>query len=236
MSDESQNETEQETAETEQAAPEEQQEGESAPAAKSEHVAKPKPAAKEPEPSSSPTHTPTAAERFRNAVGAPTAGDDQEIEIWEGGYSPKAMVGNWVVCGAVTVAVIALLIYVAWFQQFWLWLIGATALVWVYFGLLLTYRKMSVHYRLTNQRFFHERGVLWRRTDRIEVIDMDDISYEQGPFERIFGVGTIKIDSSDKSHPQLVLPGIARVREIAGKIDQARRTERVRRGLHIANI
>jgi len=40
-------------------------------------------------------------------------------------------------------------------------------------GLLLVYRRMGVHYRLTNLRFFHERGVLTRVTDRIEVIDMD---------------------------------------------------------------
>jgi hypothetical protein len=40
--------------------------------------------------------------------------------------------------------------------------------------------------------------------------------------------------SSDKSDPELVLRGITPVAEVADKIDDVRRKERRRRGLHIA--
>jgi hypothetical protein len=52
----------------------------------------------------------------------------------------------------------------------------------------------------------------------------------------VLGVGTIRITSSDRTHPQLVLRGIESVREVSGLIDSARRKERVRRGLHIESV
>ena len=46
-------------------------------------------------------------------------------------------------------------------------------------------------------------------------------------------MGTIKIMSSDCTHPELFLEGIDRVAHVAGLIDEARRAERLRRGLFI---
>ena len=79
-------------------------------------------------------------------------------------------------------------------------------------------------------------GILSRRTDRIELIDIDDVSYVQGIIQRVLGVGSIKISSSDRSHPELTMIGIDQVEKIADMIDDARRLERRRRGLHIEAI
>jgi hypothetical protein len=65
---------------------------------------------------------------------------------------------------------------------------------------------------------------------------MDDITFEQKLLERFMGVGTIRISSSDRTHPELYLKGIQDVRRVAGLIDDTRRSERRRRGLHIENI
>jgi hypothetical protein len=73
-------------------------------------------------------------------------------------------------------------------------------------------------------------------TDRIEVIDVDDVSCEQGIVERMLGVGTIRIQSSDRTHPELSLLGIENVRQVAELIDDTRRKERQRRGLHIEAV
>jgi len=70
----------------------------------------------------------------------------------------------------------------------------------------------------------------------MEVIDIDDISTEQKLWERIFDVGTIVISSTDRSDPVVVMPGIARVDEISSLIDDARRDERMRRGIHVESI
>jgi uncharacterized membrane protein YdbT with pleckstrin-like domain len=98
---------------------------------------------------------------------------------------------------------------------------------------VLLYRKWSVAYRLTNQRFVHRRGLLAIRTDRIETIDIDDVAFTQGIIERMMGVGTIRLTSTDRSDPELILRGIEKVQEVASLMDGARRKERVRRGLHI---
>jgi len=103
-------------------------------------------------------------------------------------------------------------------------------------GLYVMYVKLSVHYKLTSQRFVHQVGLLNRVTDRIEVIDVDDVAFSQGLFQRLVGVGTIKIMSSDCSHSELFIEGIDQVAHVAGLIDDACRAERRRRGLFIEAV
>jgi membrane protein YdbS with pleckstrin-like domain len=172
--------------------------------------------------------------RFRSA-GRRSHDDDQELELWEGGYSPKAMIGSWIGAGFVSILLLAVAIYYN-NGSLWFGALGGMALLWTALALTLAYRKMSVHYRLTNQRFFHQKGILRRQTDRIEVIDMDDITWQQGLIERMLGVGTIRITSSDRTDPELVIRGIDDVQRVAAAIDKARRDERVRRGLHIESV
>ena len=167
------------------------------------------------------------------AAGRQGLADEPGEELWRGQFSSKAMFGSWVLCGVVTVAL--LVVGAIWVRDvnYWLALLGLIAALWIYHLLLLYYRQLSIRYRLTNHRFIHEKGVLRKVTDRIEVIEMEDVTFEQGPFERLTGVGTIHVVSSDRSHPELTVRGIEDVRHVAGLLDTARRQERVRRGLHI---
>jgi len=163
--------------------------------------------------------------------------DEPEKELWKGTYSNKAMIGAWLACGLVSVALLAIGVWLMhWIPWVWWVVLVVVLLIWPYHYLLLKYRRLSVRYRLTSQRFFHEVGILRRVTDRIEVIDMDDITFEQKLLERLVGVGTIRITSSDRSHPLLMLRGIERVKKVAEMMDDARRAERIRRGLHIEQI
>jgi membrane protein YdbS with pleckstrin-like domain len=163
--------------------------------------------------------------------------DEAEQTIWEGGYSPKAMIGAWVLSGILTVAlVVGGIILAEGDGRIWAGIAAAVVLLWVVQLARLAYRRLSIHYRLTTQRFFHESGILRRVTDRIETIDMDDITAEQGLFERLVGVGSIHIVSSDRTHPDLTLHGIDNVKEIAHQLDDMRRKERMRRGLHIEQV
>jgi membrane protein YdbS with pleckstrin-like domain len=185
------------------------------------------------EASSAPAQTPM--EKFKAAAAEKNSAEEQENELWRGGYSSKAMIGAWCLCALVT---IVLLIIGFWAWRSWLWIVILLAIIgfWGYNLILLFYRRLSVRYLLTNQRFVHESGILRRVIDRIEVIDMDDISFEQGIIDRMVGVGKIRIMSSDRTHPELVLQGIDNVREISGLFDDTRRSERRRRGLHIESI
>jgi hypothetical protein len=159
--------------------------------------------------------------------------DAPEEELWRGGFSSKAMLGSWVISGCVS---LVLLVSVIWVQAYvWLFLV-AMLLPWLYCLAVLGYRRMSVHYVLSTQRFMHERGILRRVNDRIELLDVDDITFEQRLWERLVGVGTLRIASHDRSSPELVLPGIENIKRVASLFDDARLAERRRRGLHVEQI
>jgi membrane protein YdbS with pleckstrin-like domain len=175
--------------------------------------------------------------RFREQVSSKQSADDdddQERKLWSGGYSGKAMVGTWILLVIVGLALLILPFFVPAIP--FPVALGLVLLAWVIGGLIYAYRRLAVHYELTDQRFVHQTGLLTRRTDRIEVIDIDDVTCTQGPVQRAFGVGTIVLTGSDRSHPTLSMIGIAGVRDVASLIDDTRRKERRRRSLHIEAI
>lgn len=179
----------------------------------------------------------TALQRFRSRVAAKQSGPDDiddEQTLWHGGYSAKAMGGVWLSAIIATIALIAVAIFTTFLP--WEIAVGIAAVAWLAAGLFYTARRLGIHYELTTQRILHQHGVLSRRTDRIEVIDIEDVSFLQGPIERFWGIGTIDISSTDRSHPHLVMPGIADVKTVAGLIDDVRRRERQRRSLHIRSM
>jgi len=164
--------------------------------------------------------------------------DTAEQDLWQGGFSPRAMVGTWILYGVISIVALIASFFLmpALTPVVWLVTIPALALLWAYQGVRFAVRRLGLHYRLTNQRFFHESGIFSRTTNRIEVIDMDDITFVQGFVDRFFGVGTIKVSSTDITHPVLMITGIDDVQKVAGLIDNARRAERLRRGLHIETV
>lgn len=180
---------------------------------------------------------PTNHARFSQSVAAAQSRpDDEEADIWEGTYSPKAMIGSWVAAGFLALAAVVLGALLGASAGAWGGIALGILLLWGGLALLLAYRRLSVRYRLTSQRLFHERGLLRRVIDRIENIDMDDITFEQGLFERMLGVGSIRIKSSDRTDPDFCLVGVDQVRDVAAKIDAARRREQVRRSVRIDQV
>jgi membrane protein YdbS with pleckstrin-like domain len=184
----------------------------------------------------------TGAARLRpgNASGGSTPA---EAELWSGAYSPKAMIG-WIFGAALLTLIGAI---AASFAEPWGWTafaIGAV-IVWAAVGLVALYRRLTVRYQLTTFRLFHETGLLSRTRDRIEVIDIDDVTLTQGIIERMFNVGTISVLASDHSLAgkdgkdgmgTLVMPGIDNPRQVADLIDNTRRQERERRAIFMENV
>jgi len=173
-------------------------------------------------------------QQLRPAAGRSRGNPPTEEELWSGTYSPRAMIGPAIGLGVLTVVALVAaglafppaLIFVG---------LGALAL-WAVMGLVLLYRRMTVRYRLTTFRFFHEMGLLSRTRNRVEVIDINDVTLHQGIIGRMFGVGTVHIQSSDVTHPNLDLVGIENAREVTDLIDNTRRAERERRGLFMENV
>lgn len=192
-----------------------------------------------------PAHVPESAaagparlsprDRFRQAVGGSGSDDiEEEQSLWEGAYSPRAMLGTALLLAVLSVAgIVTSVLYQIPPLKIGLAII---AVAWLWLAAVYGVRRLSIHYELTTQRFIHQTGLITRRTDRVEVIDIDDVSVFQGPVERLLGIGTIDITSSDRSHPHILMPGIPEVRKVASVIDDVRRRERKRRSLHIQTM
>ena len=178
----------------------------------------------------------TPQQKLRSAANRGGADSFPEEVLWHGSYSKLAMIGAWLGAAVLSLVSLALGLFGGITGEIWLPVIAVNALVWAGLAIRYFYLRFSRHYTLSNQRFTHIRGLLWRQTDRIEVIDIDDVSFSQGPVERMLGIGTVQITSSDQSHPALALPGIENAHVVAGLIDDARRQERRRRGLYIESV
>ena len=177
------------------------------------------------------------ADRLQAAAAAhQTMPEEPEQDLWAGSYAPRAMVGLWALGGLLTLVGLGLGIGFRFGKAGWIAVLAAILLMWLWLLVVYSRRRLGVRYRLTSQRFFHEAGLLRHVTDRIEVIDIDDVTCTQGPVERMLGIGTIRLNSSDRTHPELVVGGIENVQHVATLIDDARRRERVRRGLHIEQV
>ena len=146
------------------------------------------------------------------------------------------MLGTWIGLGCLSVVVIGVCLALVRDSRIWGGVLLAMLAAWLIAVLTLVYRRLNIRYRLTSQRLFQESGLLTRVIDRVEVIDMHDITFEQGLLERMLGVGTIRIKSSDRTDPTLWMHGIDDVREVAAKLDAARRREQVRRSVRIDQI
>ena len=182
-------------------------------------------------------HAPAAADpaagtdKFKAAI-APKddSTHDQEHELWQGSYSWKAMLGSWLLAVLATVVLIVVSVFI---QPSIVATIPLIFVIWIGLLLYLFYRRLSIHYTLTTQRLVHKKGILVRTTDRIEVIDMEDVTVSQGIVQRMLGVGTIKITSQDRTHPEIWLVGIDEVQRIALLIDDVRGKVRRRRGVQM---
>ena len=118
---------------------------------------------------------------------------------------PRRCWGRPLLSGAVSLLCMAGMISLIVRQSpFWLWGLILLLVIWIAFVGRLAAKRLGIHYKLTNQMFYHRKGILTRTTDRIEVIDIDDITYQQGLLDRLVNVGRIEIRSSDQSNPKIL--------------------------------
>jgi membrane protein YdbS with pleckstrin-like domain len=156
--------------------------------------------------------------------------DLPEEELWVGRYSPKAMIGTWIILGVLAMAVLALTIYM-WASSIAYWWVPLAIYVLIdaVVAARFFWKHISIRYRLTNHRFFHEEGILRRVVNPIDLITIKDVAFEQGIIERMFNVGKVRIMSGDTTDPELVVDGIEDVQTVTTLIDKTRRAEMMRR-------
>ena len=104
-----------------------------------------------------------------------------------------------------------------------------------YFGLPLSFTR----YALSDDRLFLSVGFLSIKDDEVLLYRVRDIDLERSLFQRLFGVGTVTVISSDKSMPNLVLKNVKDpvfVKELIHKqVEEMKIRRRVRVGEIMGN-
>lgn len=99
-----------------------------------------------------------------------------------------------------------------------------------YFGLPLSFTR----YALSEDRLFTSVGFLNIKDDEILLYRVRDIDTSRSLWQRLFGVGTVVVASSDKTMPNLVLKNIkdpVMVKELIHKqVEETKIKRRVRFG------
>ena len=74
---------------------------------------------------------------------------------------------------------------------------------------LVRYLRVSNHrYELTGQRLREQKGILFRKSDVLELYRVKDISVDQPLMQRLAGCGRVILQTSDMSTPIVVLEAI----------------------------
>ena len=72
----------------------------------------------------------------------------------------------------------------------------------------------SHRYRVSNQRILLESGVLSKRIDEVDMRTVEDIEFQQGPLERLLGIGEIAVIAADKRMGRFRLRGVENPRDV----------------------
>ena len=83
-----------------------------------------------------------------------------------------------------------------------------TGILWTdrkrYLGMPISFTK----YRLTEDRLFHEKGLLTVHEEEVLLYRVRDLELKMTLGQRLFGVGSVIVHSSDKTAPALELMNV----------------------------
>ena len=101
-----------------------------------------------------------------------------------------------------------------------------------YFGLPLSFTK----YAISDDRLFQTTGILNLKYEEIILYRIRDISLSRSFGQRIFGVGSITVTSSDKTRPILVLQNIKDSAEVKELLHEQVEDMKIRRRVRFGEV
>ena len=101
-----------------------------------------------------------------------------------------------------------------------------------YFGMPISFTR----YALSEDRLFLSQGFLNIKDDEILLYRVRDIDTSRNLWQRLFGVGTVVVMSSDKSMPSLVLKNIKNPVDIKELIHEQVEEMKIRRRVRVGEI
>jgi uncharacterized membrane protein YdbT with pleckstrin-like domain len=120
-------------------------------------------------------------------------------------------------------------LYVLWVLLFWL-VIPLFIMLWQW----LVVRNTI--YELTTERLKLRRGVLNKHLDEVELYRVRDYQLEQPFFLRLFGLGNIRLQTSDRSHPAVRLRAVRNGEQLYEQIRSAVEHSRASKGVRELDV
>lgn len=101
-----------------------------------------------------------------------------------------------------------------------------------HFGLPLSF---TVYY-ITDDRLFVETGLFTTRVESILLYRIRDISLERNLLQKLFGVGSVKTVSSDKTTPDLVLKNIKNAAQVSELLHENVEEMKLKRRMRVSEF
>lgn len=150
--------------------------------------------------------------------GRPKEPDAESGPLYEGGPSMAALAGSFIKFLLFLIVVC----FLAFFPITWLGkaaelplikgfdhyrLLGALVLICLDLLVFLfaVLKLKAISYTITNDRLEFERGIFARETDNLDLFRIKDLKLNRTLLDRMLGVGTVHLVSSDTSHPAIEL-------------------------------
>lgn len=103
---------------------------------------------------------------------------------------------------------------------------------WVFLGLPWTFTK----YRLTPSKLLVETGFLNKDEEEIRLYRITDVSLHRSFFERMFGLGTITLQSGDTTNPTQELKHVKNAKTVKEVVSQSIETSRRENGVRTSEM
>lgn len=87
-------------------------------------------------------------------------------------------------------------------------------------------------YTLYSDRLLVDRGIITFRQEEVRLYKIRDVTLRQTIFQRLFGVGTIRLDTMDVSGPRILLQDIKNPQAVRKMLSDTAEWERQRNGIH----
>ena len=132
--------------------------------------------------------------------------NDQQEEktLWVGHSSQVVNIGFFIFCVIffiVLLVTVPFLFFIPFLLAGWKWL-----------------QLKLIKYEITNERIRFTKGIFSKQLHEMELYRVKDITFLQPFFLRLFSLGSIKLDSSDRSTPSLIISAIPNAQSLREEI------------------
>jgi uncharacterized membrane protein YdbT with pleckstrin-like domain len=141
-----------------------------------------------------------------------------EHELYEGRPSWRALMSFYV--GGIGLAVVVVVI-VGLVAGEWAPALVVAAVIAALTLVIGSFRRASTKYLITNQRLRISRGIVRKNVQETRLERVQNVNYEQGALDRMFGVGTVDFDTAGTDDSEFRFEWVNEPEQVVRAVDRA---------------